>query len=397
MFDDFSISEIIHVPQKYKRTHETVPKEEEVKVNMCPTCSLEFQSADEMREHHKSDLHLQNLLNNLNASDSEDELDEIIVVDKDQLLICKSKDDTVVGIFPQLLNSDAWDYLNVQSLNSYFKKLNNQKWGFMMLSGGDFAGAVIDVATGKAIVHKSIHRYTTRRKQGGGQSSHDQSKGKASSAGSNIRRYNEQALVQDIISFLSTNKEFKNINLMWLYGAKKNELNLKSCLETANIDVESRKVPISVGKPTYSSLMTCFQNLTTLQNASFEKITLMKSPLEDAAEIEQDIEIKEDIAEESTDAPKKKKKKKKKKAIISDDVVDMRVPLPETPTAREHYTKKLSKPVDRIPDRQKMLEAVLNRTNNGLTCPCGKGIDIKNSFEKANVKYCSINCLRTYS
>jgi len=39
-------------------------------------------------------------------------------------------------------------------------------------------------------------RYTTRRKQGGSQASNDNAKGKAKSAGANLRRYNEQMIEQ---------------------------------------------------------------------------------------------------------------------------------------------------------------------------------------------------------
>eukprot|EP00835_Amoeboradix_gromovi_P005052 NODE_441_length_8548_cov_0.413185.p1 type:complete len:399 gc:universal NODE_441_length_8548_cov_0.413185:760-1956(+) len=398
MFDD--ISEIVHIPQKYKRITEDVKIENKYVENTCTVCKLTFDNSDDARFHHKSDGHLQNLLSNLNASDSEDEMEDIVIVDKDQLLVFKSNGNTF-GIFPQLLNDEIWNALNAASLNDYLRKLNNQKWLFLMLSGGDFAGALIDVASQKAIIHKSIHRYTTRRKQGGGQSSHDQSKGKASSAGSSIRRHNEQALVQDIINFLTSNKELKIADLIWIYGAKKNELILKNCIKTASIDIELRKVPISVGKPTSSSLMKCFQYLIKWQNASFEKIKLEEISVEvDNSEyFESEIELEPVIPQEVTKKNKKKKKRIKKgitKDMIVDEVIDLRVPLPEAPTAKEQMANKLIRPVDRIPDRNKMLEAAMRR-NNTITCACGSGIDIKNSFEKQGIKYCSINCLRVYS
>ena len=57
-------------------------------------------------------------------------------------------------------------------------------------------------------MHKTFHRYTTRRKQGGAQSSNDKSKGKANSAGAGIRRYNEQALDEEIQELLKDWKSF---------------------------------------------------------------------------------------------------------------------------------------------------------------------------------------------
>lgn len=55
-----------------------------------------------------------------------------------------------------------------------------------MLGGGRAALALFDAAN--VIKHKTIQRYTTRRKQGGTQSAHDQAKGHAKSAGAQIRR-----------------------------------------------------------------------------------------------------------------------------------------------------------------------------------------------------------------
>lgn len=48
------------------------------------------------------------------------------------------------------------------------------------------------------IAHKTFHRYTTRRKQGGAQSTSDNQRGKANSAGSSLRRHNEAALEKEI-------------------------------------------------------------------------------------------------------------------------------------------------------------------------------------------------------
>jgi hypothetical protein len=84
-----------------------------------------------------------------------------------------------------------------------------------MLSAGHFAGAIVShlphstkgnkgsaaelqLQSVRLLAHKTFHRYTTRKKQGGAQSAMDDAKGKANSAGSTLRRYNEQALGNDI-------------------------------------------------------------------------------------------------------------------------------------------------------------------------------------------------------
>jgi hypothetical protein len=81
-----------------------------------------------------------------------------------------------------------------------------------MIGGGHFAAMVVSLApkqtksapTGPlsreatVLAHKTFHRYTTRRKQGGAQSANDSAKGAAHSAGSSLRRYNEQALTDEV-------------------------------------------------------------------------------------------------------------------------------------------------------------------------------------------------------
>lgn len=86
-----------------------------------------------------------------------------------------------------------------------------------MIGGGHFAAMVVALNPRKTkhgttgplnkeavvLVHKTFHRYTTRRKQGGSQSANDNAKGAAHSAGANLRRYNEQALVEDVRNLLT--------------------------------------------------------------------------------------------------------------------------------------------------------------------------------------------------
>lgn len=85
-----------------------------------------------------------------------------------------------------------------------------------MIGGGHFAAMIVSLAPRQTksgpgpmnreatvLAHKTFHRYTTRRKQGGSQSANDNAKGNAHSAGSSIRRYNEQALVEDVRQLLS--------------------------------------------------------------------------------------------------------------------------------------------------------------------------------------------------
>ncbi|KAE8248685.1 hypothetical protein A4X13_0g5514 [Tilletia indica] len=109
-------------------------------------------------------------------------------------------------------------------------------WTLILLGGGDFAAAVIalnpfvelspklfpngpptpeqllSIASTQPssdrsvllLAHKTIHRYTTRRKQGGSQSAQDASGKFAKSAGAQLRRYGEQSLRDDIRATLGS-------------------------------------------------------------------------------------------------------------------------------------------------------------------------------------------------
>lgn len=108
-------------------------------------------------------------------------------------------------------------------LNSekFQQKLDNSISALFMIGGGHFAGAIINhkpiVTKGNKgspeelqlqsvniAEHKTFHRYTTRRKQGGSQSTSDNARGKANSAGSTLRRYNEQALREEVQDLLKS-------------------------------------------------------------------------------------------------------------------------------------------------------------------------------------------------
>ncbi|GAB1311797.1 hypothetical protein MFIFM68171_02007 [Madurella fahalii] len=153
-----------------------------------------------------------------------------------------------------------------------------------MIGGGHFAAMVVSLApkqskhgsTGplnrEAVVlaHKTFHRYTTRRKQGGSQSANDNAKGAAHSAGSSLRRYNEQALVEDVRGLL---KDWKALidtsdllfiratgttNRRTLFGPYDDQV------LRAN-DPRVRGFPFSTRRATQNELMRAFIELTRLK------------------------------------------------------------------------------------------------------------------------------------
>ncbi|KAH3661767.1 hypothetical protein OGAPHI_005945 [Ogataea philodendri] len=120
------------------------------------------------------------------------------------------------GAYKSVLNAQNEDPLeNLRKLGT----LGKGKSALFMIGGGHFAGAIISheqiptkgnhgspeelaLQSVRVLHHKTFHRYTTRRKQGGSQNASDNAKGKAKSAGSTLRRYNEQALQQDVRDLL---------------------------------------------------------------------------------------------------------------------------------------------------------------------------------------------------
>ncbi|CAK7273242.1 hypothetical protein SEPCBS119000_005552 [Sporothrix epigloea] len=152
-----------------------------------------------------------------------------------------------------------------------------------MNGGGHFAAMVIALAPRKGrsgtvpmnreatvLAHKTFHRYTTRRKQGGSQSANDNAKGTAHSAGSSLRRYNEQALVDDV----------RNLLRDWKPLLETAELLFVRASSTANQrtifgpydgqilhrnDPRLRSFPFNTRRPTQKEIMRCFIELTRLK------------------------------------------------------------------------------------------------------------------------------------
>lgn len=170
------------------------------------------------------------------------------------------------------------------------------KLGFsvlLMIGGGHFAGAVISHTPkslkGLAPNHKilkqeqqvnvlqskTFHRYTTRRKQGGSQSASDNSRGKANSAGSSIRRYNEQALQQEVRELLSSWKSYlQNANFVFIRAnavANRRALAGYEGAPLAADDKRIRNFPFTTKRATLSELKRAWVQLTHMQVVDLPK------------------------------------------------------------------------------------------------------------------------------
>ncbi|KAL2419797.1 tRNA endonuclease vms1 [Exophiala dermatitidis] len=160
---------------------------------------------------------------------------------------------------------------------------DDSHWFLCMIGGGHFAAMIVSlvpelrkgpggVEERHAVVraHKTFHRYTTRRKQGGAQSANDNAKGNAHSAGSSIRRYNEMALEADVRNILAEWKDMVDsaelifiratgsANRRTLFGPYDGQV-LKSN------DKRIRGFPFSTRRATQAELLRSFQELTRLK------------------------------------------------------------------------------------------------------------------------------------
>lgn len=151
-----------------------------------------------------------------------------------------------------------------------------------MTGGGHFAAMVVSLAPHQnargltmdrqatVLAHKTFHKYTTRRKQGGSQSANDNAKGKAKSIGAQIRRANEQALAADIRSLLVDWKPL--IDTSELLFVRATSVQNKRVLfgdgddqVLTSKDPRLRGFPFSTKRATQHELMRAFIELTRLK------------------------------------------------------------------------------------------------------------------------------------
>ncbi|KAI8967101.1 hypothetical protein BDF20DRAFT_902592 [Mycotypha africana] len=192
------------------------------------------------------------------------------------------------GIYRRLLVSPTNPMTSLQQLSQH------QQWTIIMLGGGHFAGCVIDVPSTekkraqviypseeggviKFIAHRTFHRYTTRRKQGGSQSANDNAKGAANSAGAQIRRYNEQALQQEVREVLGQWQHLIMNSQMVFVHAPSGNRKLVFNYEGAVLDRVGDRlntIPFATRRPTLNELKRVYFELSTLKTMDVDEQAL---------------------------------------------------------------------------------------------------------------------------
>ncbi|KAL4817104.1 hypothetical protein BDW67DRAFT_175032 [Aspergillus spinulosporus] len=161
-----------------------------------------------------------------------------------------------------------------------------------MIGGGHFAAMLVSLAPevhrkqggveerqARVIAHKSFHRYTTRRKQGGSQSANDAAKGAAHSAGSSLRRYNEATLEKEIRELLQDwSKMINEAQLLFVRAAGSTNRRVLFGQHEGQVlkqnDPRLRGFPFSTRRATQTELMRCFKELTRVKISQVDEAAL---------------------------------------------------------------------------------------------------------------------------
>lgn len=159
-----------------------------------------------------------------------------------------------------------------------------------MIGGGHFAAMIVSlipelrkgpggVEERHPIVraHKTFHRYTTRRKQGGSQSANDNAKGNAHSVGSSIRRANEAALEIDIRQVLADWRGMiDTAELIFVRATgSQNRRTLFGPYDEQVLSTKDKRLrgfPFSTRRATQAELLRSFQELTKLKVSTLVEV-----------------------------------------------------------------------------------------------------------------------------
>lgn len=193
----------------------------------------------------------------------------------------------VFGVYKSVFTERQLQENPVETLRSFSSPpIKTKKSALLMIGGGHFAGAIISHIPknikGNApnfkeskqeqltniIESKTFHRYTTRKKQGGSQSASDNARGKANSAGSSIRRYNEQALTREVRDLLMSWKgqidDCTNIYIRANGPSSRRILVGYDGCVLHNGDDRIRSFPFTTKRATTSELKKAWSNLSYL-------------------------------------------------------------------------------------------------------------------------------------
>lgn len=243
---------------------------------------------------------------NLNNNNDNNEMDEPVTLNHTPFFMYNSNDienDKVYAIYKNLFDSKyvtsgykppEEEYKNnLEALDSLDP---NGTSAILMLGGGHFSGGIIKhkrlakqkpnlsnpFADIEVVVSKTFHRYTTRRKQGGAQSTSDNQRGKANSAGSSLRRANEAALEKEIRELLDEwRSHLDNVSSIYIRANGPTNKNILVNYPNAPIsgkDPRIKSVPFTTKRATASEIKRVWAELSHVKIQSKPKIVKKKAP-----------------------------------------------------------------------------------------------------------------------
>ena len=275
------------------------------------------ESGSEADEKDSLELKFQSLMN-MTIHEDEEEVPQNSVSylnTKSPLILFKSSllpQDRAFGVYKSMF-SEAELLKPLETLKG-FTSLKNKKSALFMIGGGHFAGAIVSHVSkntkGNAtnsnqsvleqsvniIASKTFHRYTTRRKQGGSQSASDNARGKANSAGSSIRRHNEQALIKEVRELLSQwSLHLKDCTSIYIRASGATNRKTLIGYEGAvlkNDDKRIKNFPFTTKRATTSELKRAWVELSFLTIAALPKVNdKIKKKLEEKEKIHEQQEV----------------------------------------------------------------------------------------------------------
>jgi hypothetical protein len=287
---------IIHILQQEKAIAEIAdaPPERESTpaivsgTRSCAICELGFDTLEEQRNHYKSPEHADGIKRKQDAADLSDVSDDSEYdneQDGDGADNQEELDVHVIKFFNETKTTSFYVYkcilyppakiekyeeTKVPSALRLLKLLDNTRtskpyWTFLLMSGGHFAGCVFNNLNGSKVeVHKTLHKYTVRKKQGGSQRSKDKAKS-IKSAGSSIRRQNEKKLDEEVTQLLkSWQKYIDNSSLIWMSAPGFNRQTIHSTRTFEAADQRVRVIPFPPKRPNYDAVLKIYAKLTSV-------------------------------------------------------------------------------------------------------------------------------------
>jgi hypothetical protein len=255
------------------------------------------------------------------------------------------------------------EYLNwSQQLAGFGKERHHV--AVILLRSGRFAGGIFEKS--KCLVHTTSTRYTVRKGQGGAQSSNDNSKGKAKSIGSQLRREGEKALREDVTKALQQWSDYlkHSVGLVFVSCPKVMKRSLyEECAKgiLSKDDARIRSIPLSVKRPSFEEVCRVHETLlsVTVRDMTNDERTALHDAMMGGDSASR-VEITADI----------KRNEKHSDSTLERDEVQRPTFLPLTPlheAARDADLNTLSTLLDEAENAESASEAAIVDARCGPT------------------------------